>query len=151
MGKEILELEQRNTWKVVNKTSLHHGDNLLPSTWAFKIKRYPDGRILNNKAIFCVRGYCPIKNLDCFESYAPFASCLTIRMVINIAAQHGWATRKVGFLDSLVQATLKEEVYVKIPAMFSYKNANSEETVILKLIKSLYEILQAHRTWYQHI
>ena len=37
MGKEIAELEQRDTWIVVNNISLPRGDNLIPSTWAFKI------------------------------------------------------------------------------------------------------------------
>ena len=38
-----------------------------------------------------------------------------------------------------------------MPAIFSDKNANSEETVVLKFSKSLYVIVQAHRTWYQHL
>jgi hypothetical protein len=41
MGKEIQELEAHGTWMVVKKESLHHGANLPPSTWAFKIKRFP--------------------------------------------------------------------------------------------------------------
>jgi hypothetical protein len=32
------------------------GKNVLPSTWAFKIKRYPDGRVKKFKARFCARG-----------------------------------------------------------------------------------------------
>jgi hypothetical protein len=32
------------------------GKNVLPSTWAFKIKRYPDGRVKKFKAQFCARG-----------------------------------------------------------------------------------------------
>ena len=72
-------------------------------------------------------------------------------MAMNITAQHGQATRNVDFLNAFFQATRKEEVYVKIPAMFSEKNENSEETVVLKLIKLLYGILQSPCTWYQHI
>ena len=56
MGKYIKELEQRNTWKVVKKTSITCGTNQLPSIWSFKIKRYPDGRMRKHKAIFWVRG-----------------------------------------------------------------------------------------------
>ena len=62
MGKYITELEQRNTWKVVKNTSLPCGSNLLPSSWAFKIKQHPDGRMRKHKAIFCVRGDCQVKN-----------------------------------------------------------------------------------------
>ena len=30
--------------------------NVIPITWAFKIKRYPDGRVKKFKAQFCARG-----------------------------------------------------------------------------------------------
>ena len=72
----------------------------------------------NHKARFCVRGYHQIKNLDYFESYDPVASWSTIPMVMNIAAQRGWSTQKVDFSNSFVQATLEEEVYVKMSTMF---------------------------------
>ena len=72
-------------------------------------------------------------------------------MVTNIAAQRGWATWQVYFLNVFIQATLEEEVYVEMPAIFSDKNTNSEETFVLKLSKSLYGLVQAPRTWYQHL
>ena len=43
--KEISKLESHGTWDIVHKTSMPQGTNLLPSKWAFKIKRYPDGRM----------------------------------------------------------------------------------------------------------
>lgn len=43
MDKEIDELEGHQTWEIMTKLSLPEGENVLPSTWAFKIKRYPDG------------------------------------------------------------------------------------------------------------
>jgi hypothetical protein len=30
--------------------------NVLPSTWVFKIKRYPDGHVKKFKARFCTQG-----------------------------------------------------------------------------------------------
>jgi hypothetical protein len=71
MGQEIAELESHGTWDVVRKASMPSGANLLPSTWALKIKRYPDGRMRKNKARFCVRGDRQIAGVDYFESYAP--------------------------------------------------------------------------------
>lgn len=40
-------------WRLVKK---EEGMNILPCTWAFKIKRFPDGTINKFKARFCVRG-----------------------------------------------------------------------------------------------
>ena len=92
-----------------------------------------------------------ITNLDYFESYNTVASWSTIRLVINISAQCVWTTWQVDLFNAFVQATLKEEFYLKIPAMFSEKNENSEETVVLKLSKSIYIIVQTPRTWYKNI
>jgi hypothetical protein len=38
MGKEIGELESHGTWTIVRKETMPAGANLLPSTWALKIK-----------------------------------------------------------------------------------------------------------------
>jgi hypothetical protein len=100
MGKEIAELEAHGTWTIVRKESMSDGANLLPSTWALKIKRYPDGRMRKNKARFCVRGDKQIAGVDYFESYAPVASWSTVRMVMNLAIQRGWATRQVDFSNA---------------------------------------------------
>jgi hypothetical protein len=42
-------------WSLVSQTP---GMNALPSTWAFKKKRYPDGTVKKFKACFCTRGDC---------------------------------------------------------------------------------------------
>ena len=49
MRNEIAELEAHGTWKLLPWSEI--GDaKVLPSTWAFKIKRYPDGRMRKVKA-----------------------------------------------------------------------------------------------------
>ena len=68
------------------------GANLLPATWALKIKHNPDGSNSKFKARYCARGDKQIQNVDYFESYAPVASASTVRMVMTLAMQHGWAT-----------------------------------------------------------
>jgi len=53
MQKEVSSLQQLGTWNVVRRKP---GFNVLASTWAFKRKRYPDGRLKPLKAHFSVRG-----------------------------------------------------------------------------------------------
>jgi len=151
MSKEIEELESHGTWTVIKKSSLPRGANLLPSTWAFKIKRYPDGRMRKHKARFCCRGDKQIAGVDFFESYASVVAWSTVRMVMNIAIQQGWSTRQVDFSNAFVQATLEEEVYLEMPAMFADATLQDDEATILKLNKSLYGLVQAPRSWYQHL
>ena len=42
-----------DAWTVVE---IKDDMNVLPSTWAFKCKHFPDGIIKKFKAIFCARG-----------------------------------------------------------------------------------------------
>ena len=51
---EIETLKKINAWSVI----FHTDDitNVLPSTWAFKVKQYPDGTIKKFKGRFCAHG-----------------------------------------------------------------------------------------------
>ena len=63
------------------------GKNFLPSTWAFKIKRYPDGRVKKFKARFCARGDRQQEGIDYFETWAPVVQWLTVRIVMTLAVK----------------------------------------------------------------
>ena len=56
MGAEVAELEAHSTWQEVKRSEIPSGINVLPSTWAFKVKRYPDGRLRKFKERFVSRG-----------------------------------------------------------------------------------------------
>jgi hypothetical protein len=54
MEVEINTLENElQAWELVEREPWM---NVLPSTWAFKLKRFPDGLVKKFKARFCVRG-----------------------------------------------------------------------------------------------
>ena len=67
---EIETLESMNAWNVVD---LEDDMNAIKLTWAFKLKRYPDGLIKKFKANFCSRGGMQMEGIDFFETYAPAA------------------------------------------------------------------------------
>ena len=89
MDKEIDELEGHETWNVMLRSSLPEGANVLPTTWAFKIKRYPDGRLRKFKARFCVRGDKQIEGVNYNDKYAPVVAWSTVRILMRIALQEG--------------------------------------------------------------
>ena len=64
MKLEIATLENIDAWSVVYHYDCngapHH---VIPSTWAFKCKRYPDGCIKKFKARFCAKGNNNLKGL----------------------------------------------------------------------------------------
>ena len=56
MKKEIEELEARKCWTGALRRSVPKNAQIIPLTWAFKIKRLPNGDFEKFKARICVRG-----------------------------------------------------------------------------------------------
>ena len=145
---EVQALERVNTWTEMLKSEVPKGCTVLPLTWAFKLKRYPDGSPRKFKARLCVRGDKQTEGVDYFEKYAPVVSWSSVRMLLTLTAREQLKTRLVDFTNAFAQANLKEEVYVELPRMFD--SPNGPETV-LKLNKSLYGLVQAPLSWYNHL
>ncbi|KAL7479591.1 hypothetical protein ACHAW6_005324 [Cyclotella cf. meneghiniana] len=54
---------------------------VLPCTWTFYLKRFPDSLIKKFKARFCVRGDCQVEGIDFFETWAPVVQWSTVRTI----------------------------------------------------------------------
>jgi Reverse transcriptase (RNA-dependent DNA polymerase) len=80
---EFDTLKGMDTWDVVNRESWM---NVLPSTWAFKIKRFPNGLVKKLKARFCARGDKQIEGVDFFDTFAPVVSWTTVRLMLILSA-----------------------------------------------------------------
>ena len=65
--KEIETLERMGVWDLVNQPE---EANVIDSTWAFKVKHYPDGLIKKFKASFHAHGDQQLKVVDFFEIFA---------------------------------------------------------------------------------
>jgi hypothetical protein len=143
MCKEVTSLtDQKGAWDVVLRQAWM---NVLPSTWAFKCKRFPDGLIKKLKARFCVRGDKQLKGVDFFETFAPVVSWTTIQLMLILSLILGLATRQVDYTAAFLHAPINEDVYVEMPRGFA------EPGKVLKLKKSLYGLKQAPRNFFQHL
>ena len=94
------------------------GKNILPSTWALKRKRFPDGRIRKYKARYCVRGDCQVYGLDFEETYAPVVQWSTMRMMFSLSLALGLKTQQVDYSNAFVQAKIDGEVHCELPLKF---------------------------------
>jgi hypothetical protein len=63
------------------------GKNILPSTWEFKIKQYPDGQVKKFKARFCARGNRQQEGINNFETWALVLQWSTVRIVMTLAVK----------------------------------------------------------------
>ena len=71
MEEEMEMIESKmDPWDVIPREEV--GDsNVLDTTWAYKIKRFPDGQIGKYKACICVRGDQQEHRFDYFDTYDP--------------------------------------------------------------------------------
>ncbi len=124
------------------------GMNVLPSTWAFKIKRYPDGSVKKFKARFCARGDRQLEGVDYFETWAPVVQWSTIRVVLIIALKLGYCSAQCDITAAFIHALLPddEEIYVQQPRGFTHKPDH-----VLRLRRSLYGLKQAPRHFFQYL
>ena len=68
-------------WDVID---CEYDITVIISTWAFKLKQYPDIIIKKFKAILCARGDMQPEGIYFFETYAHVFQCTTIRLMLII-------------------------------------------------------------------
>ena len=71
MNKDIVSLNEVKHWNLMVRNNIPEGLNLLPSTWAFDIKRYPNGIFCKLKAIFFASLYFQREGVNYTEPYSP--------------------------------------------------------------------------------
>jgi Reverse transcriptase (RNA-dependent DNA polymerase) len=146
-----------DTWDIVDRESWM---NVLPGTWAFKVKRFPNGDVKKLKARFCARGDKQIEGVDYFDTFAPVVSWTTVRLLLILSAILNLNTRQVDYTAAFVHAPIdrdpnydslspeqqaRQGVYVDMPQGFSRKGK------VLRLKKSLYGLKQSPRNFFQHL
>ena len=142
MEAEIDTLTRKECWEIVERPL---DRPVVSGTWAFRIKRYPDGLMRKLKARFCARGYEQTEGVDFFETFAPVVEWSTVRYLLIMSVILGLATAQVDYVAAFIQATIDTEVYVEMPRGFSQPGK------VLKLKKSLYGLKQSPRNHYQNI
>lgn len=92
---------------------------MLPGTWAYKVKRYPDGWIKKCKARLCVRGDKQVDGVDVLDTYAPVLQWSAVGLMMTMTNMMDLKSIQVDCNNAFAQARLKELAYVKIPKAFS--------------------------------
>lgn len=148
---EISTLQHMDAWtQVLRLPSM----NVLPSTWAFKIKRFPDGLVRKLKARFCVRGDRQIEGVDFFDTFAPVVQWSTVRLLLVLSISLGLATKQVDYVSAFCQAPIEEDVYIEHPR--GWRNLNKlglkekfKDGHVLKLNRSVYGLKQSPKNFFE--
>lgn len=145
MIEEIEAIERNGTCDL---TELPRGAKKIGVKWIFKTKRDEKGEVSKYKARLVVRGYTQEYGVDYTEVFAPVARMETIRLVVAIAADHGWTIYQLDVKSAFLHGELTKDVFVEQPQGFEKKG---EEGKVYKLKRALYGLKQAPRAWYNRI
>ena len=142
--KEIQILEEMNAWDVVD---IPDGKNVIESTWAFKLKRFPDGLVKKFKARFCAQGDQQLEGIDFFETYAPVVQWTTVRLLLILEVLLDMKSKKGDITAAFLHADVShgEEIYVEMPQGFKQKGK------VLKLKRTLYGLRQSPRAFWKYL
>jgi hypothetical protein len=83
---------------------------------------------------------------DYFDTYSPVARLTTIRVLLSLAASHGLIVHQMDIKTSILHGELDEEIYMQQPDGFVIQG---QRELVCKLLKSLYELKQAPKQWYE--
>uniref|UniRef100_A0A803QH13 Polyprotein n=1 Tax=Cannabis sativa TaxID=3483 RepID=A0A803QH13_CANSA len=145
MDNEIVALEANNTWTIVSLPLHHH---VIGCKWVYKIKFNADGSVEKFKARLVAKGYDQQEGVDYFETFAPVAKLVTVKLILALAAVNGWILHELDVNNAFLHGDLHEDVYMTIPQGYSPKG-ELPPNAVCKLNKSLYGLKQASRQWFE--
>nr|GEW25211.1 zinc finger, CCHC-type [Tanacetum cinerariifolium] len=131
---ELDSINKNNTWTL---TTLPTNQKAIRLKWVFKTKRDAKGKIIKYKAHLVAKGYVQEQGIDFNEVFIPVARIETVRLILALAAYHGWQVHHLNVKSIFLDGDLKEEVYVTQPEGF-IQQGNSRK--FYKLTKALKEI-----------
>jgi hypothetical protein len=136
---ELNALKRNHTWDVVTRPK---DANVVKSKWVFKYKFTPDGTIKSHKAHLVAKGFSQIPGTDYDKTYAPVARYDSHRLLIALAAHHGWNLRQLDVKSAFLYGTLDRDIYMELP------NGSREPSKVCKLRKCIYGLKQSPLVWY---
>ena len=157
MYKELNDHISRKHWKVVPLKSIPHHKKAIPMVWSMKRKRSPVGDIIKWKARLCAGGHKSVEFVDYWNTYSPVVSWNTVRLLIVMALINGWHMQSIDFVLAFPQAPVKTDIYMsppKVPHDFVIPDLPTKAdrlTKVYKLIKNLYGLKDASKTWFEFL
>ena len=152
MRKEVEGQIANGNFEIVHISNVPQGASILPAVWAMRRKRRIEtGEVYKWKARLNIDGSKQIKGVNYWDTYAPVASWLVIRLILILVVTQGWKTRQIDYVQAYTQADAEHDLlYMKIPKGFEVSHGDSNDYV-LKIKKNIYGQKQAGRVWNQHL
>jgi hypothetical protein len=139
---ELRSLELNETWEYISEGSMARNAKVIGCKWVFKTKTNPDGS-KRYKARLVIKGY---EQSDCGETYAPVAKLVSFRMLIALAARHGWELDQMDVVTAFLNSPVEGDVYMELPqGLLKYLAVSTASGAILGAISSAISHTGSHR------
>ena len=132
---------EHNVWELVER---QEGKKVIKNKWVYTIKENPDGSIKRRKARLVAVGNNQKEGIDYELAYAPVMKMESMRMLIDIAARHGYSIRQYDVKTAYLHGELEENEQVLMEQPQGFEEMGG---MVCKLTKSLYGLPQAGRCW----
>jgi hypothetical protein len=143
IASEFDALHWQHTWSLVPPCP---DQNVIGCRRVYKIKRNTDGSISRYKARLVAKGFHQQAGVDFDETFSPVVKPPTVRIILSLAAQNQWSLRQLDVSNAFLHGLLKESVFMAQPISFL---DSAQPSHICQLHKSLYELKQAPRAWFE--
>ena len=84
--------------------------------------------------------------VDYNETFSPTANSVTLRILMQIAAQHNLILNQMGVKTAYLHAPIDFDIYMEQPEGFEVTSKDGEK-LVFKLQRSLYGLKQSGRNW----
>lgn len=163
--KEIAAVLKRGTFKFLTKDEARkltpHSIEMLDGKWVLKEKGDSAGKVESLKSRVVVRGFRQRKGIDYNETFASTARSSSWRILLAMAAVHGWAVLQLDFEQAYLSGVpLREKVFMRPFDMLDEyfaehpdkaKEHGYEKSKILQLLLPLYGLKQAGHNWQEKV
>jgi Reverse transcriptase (RNA-dependent DNA polymerase) len=140
--KEIMDMEKCKVWDLFAKKDLPKGCKLIGYKWVFKEKR--DGIF---RARLVALGYSHIAGIDFTGNYSHVVNDSTFRLVLLVIAKLGLKAWSIDISTAFLNGDLHEEIFMKLPNGYAEVKGKQDDSMCLKLNKSIYGLVHAAREW----
>jgi hypothetical protein len=149
--KEVNGHIDKDHWKLIPRTKVPEGTEVVPSVWAMQRKQdLTTGKVTKHKARLNLHGGKQEFGTNYYKTYVPVVTWFAIRLPIVFGILFNWALCQVYFVMAYPQAPIKMDMYMELPMGIHTKHGNSKDHV-LKLLTNIYRQKQAGCMWISYL